>query len=154
MPTHSLLTPNLAARVVSRVARGIPRETVARQLSLSPSIISVWAHRTEHGQWDNPLAVRLVRALAHADAHAEWHRLRVVDTIAEQAGHRDQLKAATWRLERSPQTRDRYGLKVQMQHTTTPASLADQQVQALSTSELEALVEGDYRELPPGAPTP
>lgn len=120
VPTHSPLTARLAARIVTRVARGIPIETVAHQLDLG--ISTLWAWQTEARNTNTPpreITKRLLGGITHARAHWEWHHLRELDKIALDPSERssDRVKAITWSLERRPQTRERYGLKVELQHS-------------------------------------
>lgn len=120
MPTHSPLTPRLAARIVTRVARGIPIETVASQLGLSGQTLFNWQHEgsTESGRF---LTSRLRESIRRARAHREWHVLHSIDGIAfgPEEKSADRLKALTWTLERHPAYRDRYGLKVELEHKGT-----------------------------------
>jgi hypothetical protein len=154
-PIPRVLTPRFAARVVSRVARGVPIETVAQQLGITDR--SVWRWLQQGSLTDDPLSieVRLRQAVARARAHWEWHQLREIDAIAmatpsETVRTSDRLKALTWSLERRPQTRQRYGIHVDVEHRGTVdhrlkqlEQLDDANLLEIAPPDLKALLEPD-----------
>jgi hypothetical protein len=155
LPDHAsgtrLLTPRLAAQIALRVARGIPVETVAQQLRITARVIYDWQAQGRSSLDASSLQFRLVHAIAHARAHREWHTLRDIDRIADWGEKdSDKLKALTWRLERHPAYRDRYGIHVDVEHRGTVdhrlkqlEQLDDANLLEIAPPDLKALLEPD-----------
>lgn len=138
------LTPGLAAKIVLRVARGLPIETVAKQLGIGESTIYQWSSARDNSE----LQLRLQFGIIRARAHREWHVLQRIERVAADDNERstDRLKADMWLLERHPAYRDRFGIKVEHQtNVTIDRSL--KAFEAKESTELLELAPGEFASL-------